>query len=238
MVSQLRKAACWSDIPKGALQYILGWWNLMDKCHWGWRPAERPQTERCTCCSDTFMDLTKKTNPSPENCQNLSLLPFTLCNLSLSFSTWCYQERDPNLAFLFYFSMCFLCMIPVWCSVSPPYSEAPAPLVRVAPKLLPAPGLLSNRPGETSFNSQSTAPVISEEGKEGKASSCVTCPCRTPISSPQLDLQLNTNRQSGSKSWGKGGDPCQSAFNLISAKSPTGSLGKLTVVLLTRQISF
>lgn len=238
MVSQLRKAACWSDIPKGALQYILDdetWWTSATEAEdqlkgLRQKDAPAPATPSWTC--------PKKTNSSPENCQNLFSLPFTLCNLSLSFSTWCYQDRDPNLHILFYFFLCFLSTMSVWCSASPPYSEALAPLGRVAPKLLPAPGLLSNRPGETSFNSQSTAPVISEEGKEGKASSCVTCPCRTPISSPQLDLRLNTNRQSGSKSWGKGGDPCQSTFNLISAKSPTESLGKLTAVLLTRQISF
>lgn len=91
---------------------------------------------------------------------------------------------------------------------------------------------------ERRLSTQSTTPVISEEGKEGKASSHVSCPCRTLISSPELKLQLNTNTQSGSKGWGKGGDTRQSAFNLICATCPTGSLCELTAVLLAQQISF
>lgn len=213
-------------MPKGALSSLNDetWWTSATEAE---DQLKGPRQKNAPALVTPSWTCPKKTNSSPEKCQSLSSLPFTLCNLLLSFSGGATKTETQI------FTFCFIspCISYAWCLYAAhcplPTQKPWLPRAGGTPKLLPAPGLLSNRPGEISFNSQSTSPMFSEEGKEGKASSSVTCPCRTPISSPQQDLLLNTNRQSGSKSWGKGGDTCQSAFNLISATCPTGRLCKL-----------
>lgn len=163
----------------------------MDKCHWGWRPAERPQTEDAPALVTLSWTCPKETSSSPENCQSLSSLPFTLCNLSLSFSMWCYQDRDPNLHILFHFSPCFLCMMSLWCPMSPPYSEALAPLGRgnsKAPASLRAP-FQQTRRDIFKFTVHSSCDLWGRQGRKSKQS------CYLSLQNPYLLTSAGSTAQ-------------------------------------------